>query len=1313
VGGGGVQLAGLLPRHCVIAHTEGVVTVTPCSPHAEVVVNNQRAVETTILQHGATLRFGRSVWRFIDPNSEQQRFSQGTLPNLPHHGSTATLPGQEQFQAGMRSSTANYVPFPGGPAPAPRGKDAILPAVLEFREDTEVTFFNALTLQLDPSGVNFKLAPTYTIYMATRFRASTHYRPELVPEERAVRLTEMLIRVSEMILSVIQQNPGACHAPTLSFWMANASELLHFLKSDRHITAFSLQAQDLLADAVHFAFKQLVEALQSELRLVLPSLLSEQDQEGEQSTAGIISVFSSAMGLLRKCRVNAALTIQLFSQLFHFVNMWTFNTIVTEQQAGQPKQNYCTHTWGLRLKRRLAKVEIWAEKQGLELAADCHLARITQAAHLLQARKGSAEDIATLSSTCFKLNSLQLESLLSRYQPAEHEAPINNELIDTIVRVAQNTVDELTRGEGRQVRLEEDFVLQLPFLLPEDNYSCDIVRGVPGGLIEFLSPLQKAGLCVMTPQPTSSGYWTIYMDTPPPLTPVPRSPSEMSQVTNNGTDIYEMGHHHGPPGINGQVNGQNGFHGPPGGPMGPAGLHMNGPMGPKGPVGFNGQMGPAGPHKTSQLNLPEEPDIQTIRLSKTNGMGLSIVAAKGVGKERLGIYIKAVVEGGAAWQDGSLQAGDQLLAVDGQSLVGITQERAAEIMMRTGPVVTLEVAKQGAFYHGLAQLLSQPSPVLARHNGGDAPPPGPGYGTGPRRMSERDIRSGPMGPPGPPGPHHHHPPGPHGMHGGAPPQLPGRIPQSKSTPSLNASPGGDSQHNYQNQEWLHHQVPPRQPQAGPGSRSTSIQNLSQPINRPPPQHAEHEQGFYQNLVQPGPQSQGGPGQPPFHRPRFGSQTSLSGPPGRDRPMSSHYPMGHPGQINHPQLTPQSSLHGSPLHQMGPGGPQGGFQRFQAPSGPRPVQPPLSSSGPEKPQRQYSYELDGPMRGPDGPMQANRLMEVQKAESGRASQNRVRFQDPQSQEPSELSQLRLSAVEQEFRRRVEEYTSDSEDEEAKISTIKRNGNIANNVNQADKDREAFERRALEEREREIKIEEKKKELEENLKQEERLLNEARRRAQTGQAESNGSTPPPLPNSPPPVESPPPSQAPSSSAPGTQRLDMLLGNTGPSVGTLGRSKPKSETPTKRDRRVSFMPEEEAVTKFEYDSDDVKEESDKYDDNDNNITQENLDRLNAKEDPNAFIYEAETMLNSDTMEMSKMDFSTSSTGHTPSVIGTQEIYKDPRSRMLMEQQEKKLSAGKPPDGAKLSFKEKMKLFAQEVGENTPRDKAKISKAQREIDD
>lgn len=73
-----------------------------------------------------------------------------------------------------------------------------------------------------------------------------------------------------------------------------------------------------------------------------------------------------------------------------------------------------------------------------------------------------------------------------------------------------------------------------------------------------------------------------------------------------------------------------------------------------------------------------------------------------------------MVPGGAADADGRLQAGDQLMKVDGQSLIGITQERAADYLVRTGPVVILEVAKQGAIYHGLAMLLQQPSPIIQR-----------------------------------------------------------------------------------------------------------------------------------------------------------------------------------------------------------------------------------------------------------------------------------------------------------------------------------------------------------------------------------------------------------------------------------------------------------------------------------------------------------------------------------------------------------------------------------------------------------------------
>ena len=53
----------------------------------------------------------------------------------------------------------------------------------------------------------------------------------------------------------------------------------------------------------------------------------------------------------------------------------------------------------------------------------------------------------------------------------------------------------------------------------------------------------------------------------------------------------------------------------------------------------------------------------------------------------------------------------------------------------------------------------------------------------------------------------------------------------------------------------------------------------------------------------------------------------------------------------------------------------------------------------------------------------------------------------------------------------------------------------------------------------------------------------------------------------------------------------------------------------------------------------------------------------------------------------------------------------RMKQKEEEEKKSSTR--DGAKLSFQEKMELFAAESGGMSGRDKSKISKVQREIDD
>ncbi|KAM9778384.1 afadin isoform 12-T12 [Syngnathus typhle] len=665
---GAIQLLGpgVLPHHCNLTHSEGLVTVTPRGPEAETFVDGQRVGETVALRSGATLRFGSAlVFKFVDPLYDQAakreppgamraRHKSGSVPDTTFdlqgdmHG-VAAIPtskssGKLEMERGMVKPMIRGEPQDGrtqdGSGDRP---DLTLPASIEFRENSEDTFLSAIINYTNSSTVHFKLSPTYVLYMACRFVLSPAYRPDMSPSERTHKVIAIVNKMVSMMEGVIQESPEGDQkqkniAGALAFWMANASELLNFIKQDRDLSRVTLDAQDVLAHLVQMAFKYLVHCLQGDLNNYMAAFLDDPEEHNPQrpKIEDVLHTLTGAMSLLRRCRVNAALTIQLFSQLFHFINMWLFNKLVTDSESG-----LCCHYWGAILRQQLSHIEAWAEKQGLELAADCHLSRIVQATTLLTMDKYSMQDVQNIHSTCFKLNSLQLHALMTNYHCAPDEPYIPPELIDHVVAVAENTADELARSDGREVQLEEDPDLQLPFLLPEDGYSCDVVRSLPNGLQDFLDPLLQRGFCRLTPHPRSPGTWTVHFEGAD-------CDSHFAAVDN------------------------------------------------------------------SDMPMRKEPEVVTVTLKKHNGMGLSIVAAKGAGQEKLGIYIKSVVKGGAADMDGRLAAGDQLLSVDGRSLVGLSQERAAELMTRTGSVVTLEVAKQGAIYHGLATLLNQPSPMMPR-----------------------------------------------------------------------------------------------------------------------------------------------------------------------------------------------------------------------------------------------------------------------------------------------------------------------------------------------------------------------------------------------------------------------------------------------------------------------------------------------------------------------------------------------------------------------------------------------------------------------
>ncbi|KAM4529830.1 afadin isoform 15-T15 [Fundulus diaphanus] len=658
---GAIQLLGpgILPHHCNLMHSEGMVTVTPQGPDADTFVDGQRITETTVLRSGSTLQFGSAhVFKFVDPMFDQGgkrdpnaamriRHKSGSVPETTfdlrgdvHSGAalpTSKSSGKLEMERGM------VKPMIRGEQQDSRSQDLsadrtelTLPASIDFRENSEDTFLSAIINYTNSSTVHFKLSPTYVLYMACRYVLSPTYRPDMSPSERTHKVISIVNKMVSMMEGVIQKQKNIAGA--LAFWMANSSELLNFIKQDRDLSRITLDAQDILAHLVQMAFKYLVTCLQIDLNNYMPAFLDDPEEHNPQrpKIEDVLHTLTGAMSLLRRCRVNAALTIQLFSQLFHFINMWLFNRLVTNGDSG-----LCCHYWGAILRQQLSHIEAWAEKQGLELAADCHLSRIVQATTLLTMDKYSLQDVQNIHNTCFKLNSLQLHALMTNYRVAQDEPYIPPELIDHVVAVAENTADELARSDGREVQLEEDPDLQLPFLLPEDGYSCDVVRHLPNGLQDFLEPLLQRGFCRLTPHPRSPGTWTVHFE---------------------GADNEN---------------------------------HFSAA-------------------DNSDMPMRKEPEVVTVTLKKHNGMGLSIVAAKGAGQEKLGIYIKSVVKGGAADMDGRLAAGDQLLSVDGRSLVGLSQERAAELMTRTGSVVTLEVAKQGAIYHGLATLLNQPSPLMQR-----------------------------------------------------------------------------------------------------------------------------------------------------------------------------------------------------------------------------------------------------------------------------------------------------------------------------------------------------------------------------------------------------------------------------------------------------------------------------------------------------------------------------------------------------------------------------------------------------------------------
>ncbi|OQV23477.1 Afadin [Hypsibius exemplaris] len=688
----------VFPTHCFFHRMENSVMVSLAKDRpAMVSVDGRKLDSTAILQNGSLIRIGQShAFRFCVPPGfgQQQLGSNGGMHNareklqLPlvavaqpttkksspemTNGNSKYLANGNNSQIATRAlnhldsiecggdlpDTNSSVTYSHRSSPEMHAimtrqnngqttsKLPILPATLEFREDREDAFLVGVIINPNPVGVNFKLAPTYILYMAARYRGSTNFRPEVVPMERAHLLSKFLRKIATIFSRVVGDNQD--HAEYLCFWLANSSELLHLLKLDRHMSMYGTDAHDILSDCVHLAFHHLVRCQQELLQRALPGLFaSDDDTAGEEGENGggwgnVLEVLTRTLQLARRCRLNAALTIHVFCHLFHYTSVWLFNSIVHNPDR-------CNRHFGTWLRGGLDHLLDWADKHGLEVAAEHHLGKIVQVTNLLNMPKLDAipSSYASAAPTAQFPSGALLHGMYEP-SPEARDRAFTAELIDSVANIAEAHVDELARQNGERVQREEPMQLQLPVVIPEEGYWWELSLAC-GRVTRILEPLSRKVnlnicICEMVVHPYSQGSWTVYL--------IPSS-GERSPSTS-----FDGGR-------------QQQFH--------PTQLH---------------------------------PTVIEVAFPKGNcGIGLSIISYPTPSQAgRLGIYVKAVVKGGSADQDGRLESGDQLLKVNGKSLIGITQEDAAKLIAQTGPTVQMEVLKQGAVANGLATVLASPSP---------------------------------------------------------------------------------------------------------------------------------------------------------------------------------------------------------------------------------------------------------------------------------------------------------------------------------------------------------------------------------------------------------------------------------------------------------------------------------------------------------------------------------------------------------------------------------------------------------------------------
>ncbi|KAM5213649.1 ras-associating and dilute domain-containing protein isoform 3-T5 [Hipposideros larvatus] len=505
----------------------------------------------------------------------------------------------------------------------------------------------------------------------------------------------------------------------------------------------SEEAMAVLEEVILYTFQQCVYYVSKSLYVCLPALLECPPFQTERRDSWcsapqlpeelrrVVSVYQAALDLLRQSQVHPEIAAQVLAYLFFFSSTLLFNQLLDKGPSLS-----CFH-WprGVQACARLQQLLEWTRSAGFGEAGERFFRKLSCTLNLLATPRAQLIQMswANLRTAFPALSPAQLHRLLTQYQLASAMGPMS-----AWDPVAQDRPDAFKSDD-----VLESYENPPPIVLPSEGFQVDLeADGLDDSIYQHLLYVRHFLWGLRSkPSPSGGPPQPEGLEAPGSNHPTPEGHPEGQSCPlaprdpSRGVREAGLAHHlpsagapraQGPPGRQPSRGSRGGPQAgplhtdssclltPPSTPLEPTGPDWPDPGGPCGKAFLEGRRnGPSGsrgatPEGDGVAPEGQSPPVPSSQSSSTDdfcyvflvelergpsGLGMGLIDGMHTPLGAPGLYIQTLLPGSPAAADGRLSLGDQILEVNGSSLLGVSYLRAVDLIRHGGRKMRFLVAK--------------------------------------------------------------------------------------------------------------------------------------------------------------------------------------------------------------------------------------------------------------------------------------------------------------------------------------------------------------------------------------------------------------------------------------------------------------------------------------------------------------------------------------------------------------------------------------------------------------------------------------------